>query len=220
MFVKGEHERQFAYEAHTACDKRGFVLGVEVTAGNVHDSVAWDKVYDNVTSKFDVQFVAMDAGYKTPWIAKKTLDDGKIPVLPYTRYKGSKEGYRPWDYKYNPVKDVFTCPTVRSFAIPQQTEMKKESTAALPKTVSTVHPNPTVKQTGKGKRYSQRTSGRNTWILWKTSERPTWASKFTPSEKKPLSGSLRTQKRNTQCVIHTTEAWPQLPDGSGLNLLP
>ena len=28
MFVKGEHERQFAYEAHTACDSRGFVLGV------------------------------------------------------------------------------------------------------------------------------------------------------------------------------------------------
>ena len=68
------------------------------------------KVYDDVTSKFDVQLMAMDAGYKTPWIAKKTLDDGKIPVLPYTRYKGSKEGYRPWDYKYDPVKDVFTCP--------------------------------------------------------------------------------------------------------------
>ena len=63
MFVKGEHERQFAYEAHTACDKRGFVLGVEVTAGNVHDSVAWDKVYDDVTEKFKVQFVTMDAGY-------------------------------------------------------------------------------------------------------------------------------------------------------------
>lgn len=37
-FIKGEHERQFAYEAHTACDKSGFI---EVTAGNVHDSVAW-----------------------------------------------------------------------------------------------------------------------------------------------------------------------------------
>ncbi len=57
MFVKGEHERQFAYEAHTACDKHGFVLGVEVTAGNIHDSVAWDKVYDDVTGKFDVQFL-------------------------------------------------------------------------------------------------------------------------------------------------------------------
>ena len=110
MFVKGDHERQFAYEAHTACDKRGFVLGVEVTAGNVHDSVAWDKIYDNVTSKFDVQFVAMDAGYKTPWIAKKTLDDGKIPVMPYTRCKGTKGGYHPWDYKYDPAKDIFVCP--------------------------------------------------------------------------------------------------------------
>ena len=26
LFVKGEHKRQFAYEAHTACDKNGFVL--------------------------------------------------------------------------------------------------------------------------------------------------------------------------------------------------
>ena len=110
MFVKGEHERQFAYEAHTACDKRGFVLGVEVTAGNVHDSVAWDKVYDEVTKKFDVEFVAMDAGYKTPWIAKKTLDDGKVPVLPYTRYTGNKDRYKPWEYTYDPVDDTYTCP--------------------------------------------------------------------------------------------------------------
>ena len=110
MFKKGEHERQFAYEAHTVCDRRGFVLGVEVTAGNVHDSVAWDKIYDDVTSKFDVQFVAMDAGYKTPWIAKKTLGDGKIPVLPYTRYTGSKDRYKPWEYTYDSVNDAYTCP--------------------------------------------------------------------------------------------------------------
>ena len=68
MFVKGTHEWQFAYEAHTACDKHGFVLGVEVTAGNVSDSVAWDAVYDQVTEKFpEVQFVTMDAGHKTPF---------------------------------------------------------------------------------------------------------------------------------------------------------
>jgi hypothetical protein len=110
MFVKGEHERQFAYEAHTACDKHGFVLGVEVTAGNVHDSVAWDTVYDQVTGKFNVQFVAMDAGYKTPWIAKKILDDGKVPVLPYTRYTGKKDRYKPWEYRYDPAKDAYICP--------------------------------------------------------------------------------------------------------------
>ena len=110
MFVKGEHERQFAYEAHTACDKRGFVLGVEVTAGNVHDSVAWDKVYDNVTGKFEVQFVTMDAGYKTPWIAKKTIEGSKIPILPYTRYTGKKERYKPWEYTYDPANDTYICP--------------------------------------------------------------------------------------------------------------
>ena len=83
MFVKGEHERQFAYEAHTACDKHGFVLGVEVTSGNVSDSVAWDAVYDKVTDRFpEVKFVTMDAGYKTPWIAKKVIEDSRIPILP------------------------------------------------------------------------------------------------------------------------------------------
>ena len=111
MFVKGEHERQFAYEAHTVCDKSWFVLGVEVTAGNVHDSVAWDAVYDEVTRKFnEVKFVTMDAGYKTPWIAKKTIEDGRGPVLPYTRYTGRQDRYKPWEYTYDPANDTYTCP--------------------------------------------------------------------------------------------------------------
>ena len=111
MFVKGEHERQFAYEAHTVCDKSWFVLGVEVTAGNVHDSVAWDAVYDEVTRKFnEVKFVTMDAGYKTPWIAKKTIEDGRVPVLPYTRYTGRQDRYKPWEYTYDPANDTYTCP--------------------------------------------------------------------------------------------------------------
>ena len=47
------YERQIAYKARTACDKRGYVLGVEVTAGNVHDSVAWDELYDKISSRFN-----------------------------------------------------------------------------------------------------------------------------------------------------------------------
>ena len=111
MFVKGEHERQFAYEAHTACDRHGMVLDVEITAGNIHDSVAWDSVYDKVTERFqDAQFIVMDAGYKTPWIAKKILEDSRIPILPYTR-RGYKDGqFRPWEYEYDVATDSFTCP--------------------------------------------------------------------------------------------------------------
>ena len=66
MFIKSKHEKQFAYEVHTACDSKGFVLGVEMAAGNTHDSVAWGKIYDDVTSKYDIEFAAMDAGYKMP----------------------------------------------------------------------------------------------------------------------------------------------------------
>ena len=61
MFVKGDHERQFAYEA-------------------------------------------------TPWIAKKTLDDGRIPILPYTNHHRKQDTYKPWEYEYDPKDDCFTCP--------------------------------------------------------------------------------------------------------------
>ena len=40
IFHKGEHKKCFAYEAHTACDKHNFILGVHVTPGNVPDSTA------------------------------------------------------------------------------------------------------------------------------------------------------------------------------------
>ena len=111
MFIKGEHERQFAYEAHTACDRKGFVLGVEVTPGNIHDSTAWDALYDKVTGRFpEAKFITMDAGYKTPWIAKKTLDDGRIPILPYTNHHYKEGTYKPWEYTYDPKEDHFICP--------------------------------------------------------------------------------------------------------------
>lgn len=86
MFVKGERERPFAYEAHTACDRHGWILGAEVTAGNANDSTAWDAVYDQVTDRFpEAKLIAMDAGCKTPWIAPKTSEDSRIPIPPYTR---------------------------------------------------------------------------------------------------------------------------------------
>ena len=90
LFVKGEHEKQFAYEAHTACDRKGFILGVHVTAGNVHDSVAWDPLYDDVTERFPkVEYVTMDSAYKTPWIVKKILDDYSGPPVKTTSSKNS-----------------------------------------------------------------------------------------------------------------------------------
>ena len=169
MFVKGEHERQFAYEAHTVCDNKGFVLGVKVTAGNIHDSIAWDNVYDEVTQKYDVEFVAMDAGYKTPWIAKKILDDNKVPVLPYTRYNGNSEHYRPWEYTYDAMTDEYICP--------QGEHLRHTTTDRNGKK--------------KGKRYSPHTFGKNIWIWLNKSERQSVARKSMQNAKKRLNACLR-----------------------------
>ena len=67
LFRKGEHKAVFAYTAHVTCDEHHFVLGCEVTPGNVHDSTVFDAVYEDVVEKFDeVETVTVDAGYKTP----------------------------------------------------------------------------------------------------------------------------------------------------------
>lgn len=52
VFHKGEHKKVFAYEAHTACDKHNFILGVHVTPGNIHDSVAFDPLYDDICPEY------------------------------------------------------------------------------------------------------------------------------------------------------------------------
>ena len=45
VFHKGKHRKCFAYEAHTACDRRSYILETEITlSNNVHDSVAFDTV--------------------------------------------------------------------------------------------------------------------------------------------------------------------------------
>lgn len=47
----------------------------------MHDSVAWDEVYDKVTAKFEVQFVAMDAGYKTLGLQRKHWMTERFPFF-------------------------------------------------------------------------------------------------------------------------------------------
>lgn len=95
VFHKGEHKRCFAYTAQTGCDKNGYVMDVTVNPGNVHDSVAFDGLYDRLTDRNpEIKAVVDDAGYKTPWISKRILDDGRIPVLPYKRPMGKKTSFR------------------------------------------------------------------------------------------------------------------------------
>lgn len=111
VFHKGEHKKCFAYTAQTACDKNGYVMDVTVNAGNIHDSVAFDGLYERLVERYsEIKEVVADAGYKTPWICKKVIDDGRIPVLPYKRPMGNKGFFKPYEYVYDIYYDCVLCP--------------------------------------------------------------------------------------------------------------
>ena len=111
VFHKGEHKRCFAYEAHTACDKNGYVLEAVVIPGNVHDSVAFDDVYDKLIQSFpEVETVVADAAYKTPHICKKIFQDGRVLSTAYKWPMTMKGGHPWWAYVYDEYYDCVICP--------------------------------------------------------------------------------------------------------------
>ena len=111
MFVKGDHKRQFAYEAHTACGKHGSILETVVTPGNAHDSVAFDEVYDRVTAAFpEAETIVAGSAYNTPHICKKIFEDGRVLSTAYKRPQTMKGGYEWWKYVYDEYYDCVICP--------------------------------------------------------------------------------------------------------------
>lgn len=102
LFVKGEHKRQFAYKAHTACDKHGFILKAVVIPGNVRDSVAFDEVYDRITAAFpEAETIVADSAYKTPHICKKVFENGRALSTACKRPQTMKGGYEWWKYVHD-----------------------------------------------------------------------------------------------------------------------
>ncbi|MCU6396697.1 transposase, partial [Enterobacter quasiroggenkampii] len=107
MFHKNEKERCFAYLAHTACDDANFILGFEVTAGNVHDSVAFEDVFNKVKERYEAEIaaVAVDAGYKTPYISRLLLESGILPSMPYKRPMTKDGFFKKHEYVYDEYND-------------------------------------------------------------------------------------------------------------------
>lgn len=111
VFHKGEHKKCLAYEAHTACDKRGYIVDVHVTAGNVHDSVAFDELYNKLQENHpEIQVIVADSAYNTPYIAKRVLDDGKDLLVPYRRPMTKQGFFKKYDFAYDEYYDCVVCP--------------------------------------------------------------------------------------------------------------
>lgn len=111
MINKNEKEHQFGFSLHTACDKNGMILGTILTAANVHDSVMFVNILNEVEKNVGrPRAVAVDAGYKTPHICKELLDRNILPSMPYKRPQ-HKEGYFPKkEFVYDEYYDCYICP--------------------------------------------------------------------------------------------------------------
>ena len=108
-FHKGEHKQVFAYGVETACDKHGWILGYSVHPGNQHDSATFPVLYEKIKD-IGIRTMIVDAGYKTPYIAKLLIDDGIRPLFPYKRPM-TKEGYfKKYEYVYDEHYDCYICP--------------------------------------------------------------------------------------------------------------
>ena len=108
---KNEKEKCYAYSFHTACDKNGFIVGIDVTAANIHDSTMFEKVLQKVNKNVGKpKYVAVDAGYKTPYISKILLDQEIRPVMPYTRPRTKDGFFKKYEYIYDEYYDCYICP--------------------------------------------------------------------------------------------------------------
>lgn len=108
-FRKGEHKNVFAYAIETACDKNGWILGYTVNPGNLHDSRTFKGLYDKLQD-INMEYCVVDAGYKTPAIAKLLLDDGIKPVFPYKRPMTKEGFFKKSEYAYDEYYDCYVCP--------------------------------------------------------------------------------------------------------------
>lgn len=110
MFVKGEHERQFAYVDQVACDKHGWILGFDVNPGNMHDSKAFLPFFENKLKSFNPKTVCCDAGYANALIAYFIQRDHTNLLIPYLRPKGKHDIFGKKQFDYYIEIDAYLCP--------------------------------------------------------------------------------------------------------------
>lgn len=112
-FHKGEKEKCFAYNVNTACDEHGYILGMSVDSGNVHDSKAFYHLKDYMDERYgnEVETYVADAGYSTPAICHEVHKDGKEIIVPKKRNPATKKNfYKKSQYEYNSELDAYVCP--------------------------------------------------------------------------------------------------------------
>jgi transposase len=109
MFVKGEHERQFAYVDQVACDKHGWIVCFDTNPGNMHDSKAFLPLFERQLLKFDPKVICGDAAFNNTSIARFVEENNIQLLVPYVAPRGGKDPFNK-GFKYYLEANCYLCP--------------------------------------------------------------------------------------------------------------
>lgn len=98
--------------AHTSCDNSNFILGFNVTSGNVHDSLAFQDGVENFTERYKdkILVTTVDERYITSYIAKIILEANILPSMPYKRPMTKEVFIKKFEFVYDEYNDFYICP--------------------------------------------------------------------------------------------------------------
>ena len=100
------------YLDHQSIDgKKGIIVDVAVTPGNVADCVPYLDRIEHMENMLDIKAVAVDSGYDTSLIHKELEERGIEIFTPEKAVSDtSKAEFKRADFSYDEAKDEFTCP--------------------------------------------------------------------------------------------------------------
>lgn len=221
FFTRVNTKKCFAYAAQTGCDKHGYVVGVTVNPGNVHDSVAFDGLYDELTEKHpEIEIIAADSAYKTPWICKKITDDNRIMSMPYKRPMGKDGFFRPHEYVYDEYYDCVICPENQ---ILKYSTTNRDGYREYKSDKCICRSCPSRERCTHSKDCKKVVTIHiwNDYVELAEDYRHTsYIKQIYKKGKKQLRAYLRMRKRSMQCDTLSIEAWLRSLNGSSLSLLP
>lgn len=110
---RDQKQEMFCYLDHRTTDmKYNIITDAFVTPGNIHDSGPYLNRLDRQVDRFgfNVEAVALDAGYLTNPICKGISDRNIFGVIAHRRYHPTQGLFPKWKFKYDENQDHYICP--------------------------------------------------------------------------------------------------------------
>jgi transposase len=112
MYREGKPEGFFYLDHRTVDFKYNIITDVHITPGNVHDASPYIERLEYQINKFqfNVEAVALDAGYMTTPICKKLQDKKIFTVIGYRRFRCTKGLLAKSKFLFEAERNIYLCP--------------------------------------------------------------------------------------------------------------